>query len=65
MGLTYRGLYGEGSDVVGNFFQISNQTTLGKTEDELLDQLVRVVKTVIEARGRRAAALAARRRLYY
>jgi protein arginine kinase len=27
MGLTYRGLYGEGSEVIGNFFQISNQTT--------------------------------------
>jgi protein arginine kinase len=25
MGLTYRGLYGEGSEVVGNFFQISNR----------------------------------------
>jgi protein arginine kinase len=48
MGLTYRGLYGEGSDVVGNFFQISNQTTLGRAEDELLEQLVRVVKTVID-----------------
>ncbi len=48
MGLTYRGLYGEGSDVVGNFFQISNQTTLGRSEEELLEQLVRVVKTVIE-----------------
>jgi protein arginine kinase len=48
MGLTYRGLYGEGSDVVGNFFQISNQTTLGRTDDELLEQLVRVVKTVID-----------------
>jgi protein arginine kinase len=47
MGLTYRGLYGEGSDVVGNFFQISNQTTLGKTEDELLQQLLTVVKKVI------------------
>ena len=33
MGLTYRGLYGEGSEVVGNFFQISNQTTLGRSED--------------------------------
>src|SRR5216110_1218083 len=32
MGLTYRGLYGEGSEVVGNFFQISNQTTLGRSE---------------------------------
>ncbi len=48
MGLTYRGLYGEGSDVVGNFFQLSNQTTLGRTEEELLDLLVRVVRHVIE-----------------
>ena len=29
VGLTFRGLYGEGSEVVGNFFQLSNQTTLG------------------------------------
>ena len=48
MGLTYRGLYGEGSEVVGNFFQISNQTTLGRSEDELLDHLTRVVQTVID-----------------
>jgi protein arginine kinase len=48
MGLTYRGLYGEGSEVVGNFFQISNQTTLGRSEGELLDYLVRVVRHVIE-----------------
>ena len=65
MGLTYRGLYGEGSEVVGNFFQISNQTTLGKTEDELLDHLVRVVKTVIEREEEARRAVAARRRLYY
>ena len=48
MGLTYRGLYGEGSEVVGNFFQISNQTTLGRSEDDLLDHLTRVVRHVIE-----------------
>src|SRR6266480_245237 len=48
MGLTYRGMYGEGSEVVGNFFQISNQTTLGRSEGELLDYLVRVVRHVIE-----------------
>jgi protein arginine kinase len=47
MGLTHRGLYGEGSEVIGNFFQISNQTTLGRSEAELLDHLVRVVGTVI------------------
>ena len=55
MGLTYRGLYGEGSEVVGNFFQISNQTTLGRSEEELLDHLTRVVRHVVEreAEGRR------------
>ena len=48
IGLTYRGLYGEGSEVLGNFFQISNQTTLGRSDEELLDQLMRVVRKVIE-----------------
>ena len=48
MGLTYRGLYGEGSEVVGNFFQISNQTTLGRSEEELADHLSRVVRQVID-----------------
>ncbi len=48
MGLTYRGLYGEGSEVVGNFFQISNQMTLGRSEEELGDHLTRVVRHVIE-----------------
>jgi len=48
VGLTFRGLYGEGSDVVGNFFQLSNQTTLGKAEAELLDHLGRIVRQVIE-----------------
>ncbi|OGU04803.1 MAG: protein arginine kinase [Gemmatimonadetes bacterium RBG_16_66_8] len=48
VGLTFRGLYGEGSEVVGNFFQLSNQTTLGKSEEDLLDQLVKIVRQVIE-----------------
>jgi protein arginine kinase len=48
VGLTFRGLYGEGSEVVGNFFQLSNQTTLGKTEKELLDHLGKMVRQVIE-----------------
>ncbi len=47
LGLTYRGLYGEGSRIVGNFFQISNQTTLGKTEEDLIDQLESLVARVI------------------
>ncbi len=48
VGLTSRGLYGEGSDVVGNFFQLSNQTTLGKSEVELLDHLGKIVRQVVE-----------------
>ncbi|HEU4642388.1 MAG TPA: protein arginine kinase [Gemmatimonadaceae bacterium] len=47
MGLTYRGLYGEGSEVVGNFFQISNQTTLGRSEEEIIDQLMYVLRSVV------------------
>jgi len=47
VGLTFRGLYGEGSEVVGNFFQLSNQTTLGKTEEELLDHLGKIVRQVV------------------
>ncbi len=55
VGLTFRGLYGEGSEVVGNFFQISNQTTLGKSEEDLVEHLEKIVGQVIqyETRARR------------
>jgi protein arginine kinase len=36
MRLAVRGLYGEGTEATGDFYQISNQTTLGKTEDEII-----------------------------
>ena len=48
VGLTYRGMYGEGSEVLGHLFQLSNQTTLGKSEAELLDHLGRLVRQVVE-----------------
>jgi protein arginine kinase len=48
VGLTFRGLYGEGSEVVGNFFQLSNQTTLGSSEHELLDHLGKMVRQVMD-----------------
>jgi protein arginine kinase len=48
VGLTFRGLYGEGSEVVGNFFQLSNQTTLGSSEYELLDHLGKMVRQVMD-----------------
>lgn len=40
--LNVRGFYGEGSDVLGNIFQVSNQTTLGRTEEDLVDSLEKV-----------------------
>lgn len=48
VGLTFRGLYGEGSEVIGNLFQVSNQTTLGKSEEDLIDHLQKIVGQVID-----------------
>ena len=47
VGLTSRGLFGEGSEALGSLFQLSNQTTLGKSEGELLDHLGRLVRQVV------------------
>ncbi len=47
IGLTVRGFYGEGSDVIGNLFQISNQTTLGRSEDDLIESLEKVTRQLI------------------
>ncbi|MCE5284902.1 MAG: protein arginine kinase [Pelosinus sp.] len=48
LGLAVRGLYGEGSEAAGNVFQISNQLTLGHTEQEIIDNLYSVVTQVVE-----------------
>jgi protein arginine kinase len=46
--LAVRGLYGEGSQAMGDFYQISNQTTLGKTEEKLVEDVGDVVPVLIE-----------------
>jgi len=48
IGLAVRGLWGEGSEAAGDMFQISNQTTLGKPEEEIIDHLNHIVQEVIE-----------------
>lgn len=48
LGLVVRGMYGEGSGAVGNVFQISNQITLGKSEDDIVEDLVSVVHQLVE-----------------
>src|SRR5205814_4372629 len=52
VGLAVRGFYGEGSEVMGNFFQVSNQTTLGQREKETIDKLEGVTRQLIEAEER-------------
>ena len=48
VGLAVRGFYGEGSQIMGNFFQISNQTTLGQSERETVESLERVTRQIID-----------------
>ena len=57
VGLTFRGLHGEGSEVVGNFFQISNQTTLGRSEEDLVEHLQNMVGRVIQYETQARAVL--------
>jgi len=46
--LAVRGLYGEGSQAMGDFYQISNQITLGKKENDLVKQVGDIVPKLIE-----------------
>ena len=48
LGLAVRGLYGEGTEALGNLFQISNQTTLGESEKQILERLTKVVRQLID-----------------
>jgi protein arginine kinase len=48
LGMVVRGLFGEGSDASGSIFQISNQTTLGEAEDEIIKRLNSVLQSIIE-----------------
>ncbi|MEH7334707.1 protein arginine kinase [Neobacillus drentensis] len=47
LGLVVRGIYGEGSEALGNIFQISNQITLGKSEEDISRDLMGVVSQLI------------------
>lgn len=46
-GVAVRGLYGEGTESIGNIFQISNQVSLGRSEDEILKHLANLAREVI------------------
>jgi protein arginine kinase len=48
LSFTTRGLYGEGTQASGNFFQVSNQVSLGHSELEILENIRGLIKQVIE-----------------
>lgn len=48
LGVTVRGIFGEGSKATGHIYQISNQLTLGATEEDILDKFKQIVLEVIE-----------------
>ncbi|MBU0650311.1 protein arginine kinase [bacterium] len=47
LGIAVRGLYGEGTAAIGDFFQISNQITLGLSEDDIVDNMQRICKQIL------------------
>jgi protein arginine kinase len=48
IGLAVRGLYGEGTEALGNLFQVSNQMTLGESEQQILERLQKVIAQITD-----------------
>lgn len=63
VGVVVRGLYGEGSAAVGNLFQISNQVSLGRPEEEIANHLEAIGRQVVERERSAREWLLAHRRL--
>lgn len=63
VGLTVRGLYGEGSEALGFLYQISNQVTLGESEEEIINKLNKVVYQIINREKETRAYLLEKRQV--
>jgi protein arginine kinase len=48
MGYAIRGMYGEGSQTTGSFYQISNEATLGQSEEAIIDRMQWIVKQIVD-----------------
>ena len=48
LSFTTRGFYGEGTQASGNFFQISNQVSMGHSEEEILENIKGLIRQIIE-----------------
>lgn len=60
LSFTTRGLYGEGTQASGNFFQISNQVSLGQSEDEIIENINGLIRQIIEQENQAREAILAR-----
>src|SRR6201999_1541377 len=66
LGLAVRGLYGEGTEALGNVFQVSNQMTLGESENGIVERLEKVLGQIIEhEENARARLLEKRAKMVY
>jgi protein arginine kinase len=65
MGYAVRGFYGEGTDFQGNLFQVSNQVTLGFSEEEIIEKLKTASKQLVdeEEKAREEIMLHSRKRI--
>lgn len=57
LSFTTRGLYGEGTQAAGNFFQISNQVSLGQNEEDIIENIEGVIRQVVEQENMARSAL--------
>jgi len=57
IGLAVRGMWGEGTEAAGNMFQISNQSTLGRREEEIISHLEQIVLEIINHENNARARL--------
>jgi protein arginine kinase len=62
LSFTARGLYGEGTQAMGNFFQISNQVSLGPSEEEIIENLNGLIRQIIEQEHQTREVLFSRNR---
>lgn len=62
LSFTTRGLYGEGTQAAGNFFQVSNQVSLGHSEDDIIENINGLIRQIIEQESQARETMLSRNR---
>jgi protein arginine kinase len=62
LSFTTRGLYGEGTQATGNFFQISNQVSLGHSEEEIIENINGIIRQIIDQENQAREVMVSRNR---